>query len=80
MLVLLKIPDFEVLSDDAETVSTIIIERLKDLGYKMQKLQNMKLLMKLFQHIIKFILKMKLYVLFMKQLLVIVIMKLLLIQ
>ena len=33
-----KIPDFEVLSDDAETVSTIIIERLKDLGYKNAKI------------------------------------------
>jgi len=29
-----KIPDFDVLSDDAETVCTIIIERLKEIGYK----------------------------------------------
>jgi len=29
-----KIPDFDVLSDDAETVCTIITERLKEIGYK----------------------------------------------
>ena len=33
-----KIPDFDVLSDDAETVCTIITERLKEIGYKNVKI------------------------------------------
>ena len=33
-----KVPDFDVLAEDAETVAMIIVERLKDLGYKKTKM------------------------------------------
>lgn len=33
-----KVPDFDVLAEDAETVAIIVVERLKDLGYKNAKM------------------------------------------